>query len=143
MVLENVRDKVKEGIRWCKANPYGAYAGAGAALLLFPGPRSFVFRNIFGAFQSQESAFRSASERFSTASETSAVLLKGKEESLAAARTALEALQAARTQAAAARADLDSLAAKMEAAEHKYDGTQRSMACVLRTIMATPTDMQC
>jgi hypothetical protein len=53
VALEYVRDHVKEGIKWCKANPYGAYAGAASALLLFPGPRSFVFRNIFGIFQSQ------------------------------------------------------------------------------------------
>lgn len=121
-MLKHVRDYVKDSIRWCKANPHGAYAGAGAALLLFPGPRNLVFRSLFGAFQSQESAFRAASERFSATSEAATTLLKGKAETMEAATAALEALTAARTRAAAARSNLEGLTSQMESLEHKYEG---------------------
>jgi hypothetical protein len=84
----------------------------------------------------QESAFRSAAERFATASEASQTLLKRKSEALEAGQKAMEALQAARTQAAAARVDLDSLASKMEAAEHKYEGVAQAFWRQVREIFA-------
>lgn len=52
-VLAAVRTNVKKGIHWCHEYPYFAYGGAVAALFLFPAPRSFVFKNVFGALQSQ------------------------------------------------------------------------------------------
>ena len=51
--LQVVRVNVKAGIAWAKEYPYAAYGVAGAGLLLFPGPRGFLFRNVFGAMQSQ------------------------------------------------------------------------------------------
>ena len=52
-ILAAVRTGVKKSIHWCNEYPLFAYGGAVAALFVFPAPRSFVFKNIFGALQSQ------------------------------------------------------------------------------------------
>lgn len=52
-VLDAVRTNVKQGITWAQEYPYAAYSMAAVAFLLFPGPRSFVAKHIFGVFQSQ------------------------------------------------------------------------------------------
>lgn len=52
-VLRNVRDNVKQGIALIEQYPYAAWGAAATALLLFPGPRGFVSRNVFGMLQSQ------------------------------------------------------------------------------------------
>jgi hypothetical protein len=52
-VLAVVRNNVKRGIQWCYDYPLFAYAGAAGVFLLFPAPRVFIARNVFGIFQSQ------------------------------------------------------------------------------------------
>ena len=52
-VLSFVRKYVKQGINYAEEYPYAAYGAAGSALLLFPQPRAFLFRNVFGILQSQ------------------------------------------------------------------------------------------
>jgi hypothetical protein len=52
-VLEVVRTNVKQGMSLAQEYPYAAYSVGAVALLLFPGPRSFVSKHIFGVFQSQ------------------------------------------------------------------------------------------
>lgn len=52
-VLSVVRHNVKTGVLYAHEYPYAAYAVAGCTLMLFPQPRSFIFRNVFGALQSQ------------------------------------------------------------------------------------------
>lgn len=51
-VLSALRQQVKVGLGYCAAYPYAGYGAAAVGLMLFPGPRRFLFRNVFGFLQS-------------------------------------------------------------------------------------------
>jgi hypothetical protein len=147
-VLAAVRNNVKKGIQWCNDYPLFAYGGAVAALFLFPAPRAFLFKSVFGAFQSQvrslsvlvlvrvfmikrrgmkqcflqESAFRAATERFAVLSETSQNLAKQKAQAVESGQAALEALAAAHAKAADASRQLASIEAQLQRTSTSFDG---------------------
>lgn len=127
-ILAAVRTGVKKSIHWCNEYPLFAYGGAVAALFVFPAPRSFVFKNIFGALQSQESAFRAATERFATLSETAQTLSKQKAEAVESATAALDALAAAHTQAADASRQLATVEAQLSRTSTGFDEVREALA---------------
>eukprot|EP00892_Ulva_mutabilis_P004888 jgi/Ulvmu1/2771/UM014_0229.1 len=127
-VLAEVRDKVKSGIQWCKDYPLFSYTGAALLVLSFPNPRAFLLRNVFGVFQSQESAFRTASERFATLSEGAANLSKQKPDVMERARLALDTLNDARANAATTAKELSRVEAQLGTLDQHFSDIRESMS---------------
>lgn len=128
IILAGVRDKVKSGLQWCHDYPLFSYTGAALLVLSFPAPRAFLLRNVFGVFQSQESAFRAASEKFASLSESAVLLSKEKPAAIEQARVALEALNEAKATAASTAKELSKIEAQLNKLDQGFSDIRESMS---------------